>query len=145
MTTLASLTLAASVLALTAVACSAASVPEEPASVEVQTDQVQTNCVKGGITCGVVGGKGGAGSVFIPPGGGVFAPDPPPPSNDSVLPVNCGDYGCKWNEKHTGCACGGAGYGLYSSVTCGGGIYACPREVYGVVRCYKYDANGVCR
>lgn len=51
------LTIAAAFTAVAAVACT--SVPDEPVSVGVDTDQVDTKCIKGGITCGVAGSTSG--------------------------------------------------------------------------------------
>ena len=70
------LTIGASFAAAAAVACT--SLPEEPASVDVDTDQLGARCIKGGVTCGptgasaggVTGGVGTSGTVSTSSSGG---------------------------------------------------------------------------
>ncbi|MBX3188495.1 MAG: hypothetical protein KF819_15880 [Labilithrix sp.] len=132
-------------LAAAVVACSSAPA-DEAVSVDVDTNQVAPNCVKGGISCGVSGTVVRP-PIINPPG---FVLDPiqptPPPPEESVAPTDCGDSGCRWNVKRTACECGGAGYGLFSTVNCSSNYsFPCPRSVLGEVRCYKAEPNGTCR
>lgn len=66
-------TIAAAFAGVAAVACSSA--PDEPVSAGVDIGQVDTKCIKGGITCGVTGGAttggiGTSGTVSTSSGGG---------------------------------------------------------------------------
>lgn len=142
MTTVSRFTIAAAFSALTTVACSSAPTPEEPASVDVQTDQVDPNCVKGGGLCGVVGRGGSA--VFNPSGGQLVAADPtppPPPPGKGYEPEDCGE--CRWDTAHYACVCSGVGYGLSSTIGCPYS-HPCALYVWGAYRCYDRLSSGYC-
>lgn len=133
-------------IAVAAIACSSAPEADETVSVDIDTDQLDPTCIKRGTTCGPLGQRAG-GAVKLPTGGMAVNPGPSSGSGssdgDAIPPNDCGSA-CRWNDKLTGCECGGAGYGLISGVVCSTYSYPCPRNVYGTVRCYRVSSDGYC-
>lgn len=163
------LTIAIAFASVAAVACT--TVPDEPVSVGVEADQVDTKCIKGGITCGSLGGGRTVGGDLSTSSGGTVSSGGTTSSSSGGTsgklgatsgaltssgvvmveeqcgpkgcdPIDCGEY-CRWNKDMSGCDCSGAGYGLSSTISCPWS-HPCGRTVFGIARCYDRLASGEC-